>query len=318
MIERQVDRGLLVSVLGGPQSSVDDCLATANPDTRRSWPALQARTGQDGSRSGDRTASHDGAAARLLAELEAGYDADRCAARPPRGRRRRRQGRPAARTRGCAAVVRTSAPTASPRASTSERYASRTTSSQPIARRCTKAWRRVRAARSIAGGRGSAAGGARDPARPRRHAASRCRSAPAVHHAVASVPRHRRSAGSARGGPGAGDAASGPDLAWAYEAHGIALISRGSAQRGPPICRPGRELGERLDQPDVQSYALNSAGLCLVEAGAGRHAPPRTRAGDRSGGRDTGSRRAGRTPVCRKETSYCTDLLTQSGITPMG
>jgi DNA-binding CsgD family transcriptional regulator/tetratricopeptide (TPR) repeat protein len=60
---------------------------------------------------------------------------------------------------------------------------------------------------------------------------------------------------------------AGPDLAWAYAALGVARMVVGQRSDGLRYVDLARELGERLDQPDVQSYALNASGLCLVEAG---------------------------------------------------
>ncbi len=59
----------------------------------------------------------------------------------------------------------------------------------------------------------------------------------------------------------------GPELAWAYASHGISFLVRGQTDEGLEIVEKGRTLGERLDQPDIVSYALNAIGCGLSEAG---------------------------------------------------
>ena len=161
-------------------------------------------------------------------------------------------------------------------------------------------------ARSMAG-QGSAAGGARDPARPRR---TRCESVPISaccpptlwRRAAAQTQRRQRTR---RSGRWIRSRRTG--LARAYAAHRMALRS-GSANKGLDMSTWPTSSASGLDQPDVQATPeWASAG----QGRRGRHAPPRTRAGM---GLAAGDRELpGGRIQARKAPSSCTDLLTQSG-----
>jgi DNA-binding CsgD family transcriptional regulator/tetratricopeptide (TPR) repeat protein len=60
---------------------------------------------------------------------------------------------------------------------------------------------------------------------------------------------------------------AGRELAWAYANLGAILMSTGPRRDGLRLIDAARELGEQLGQPDVQSYALNAGGLVLKKAG---------------------------------------------------
>jgi DNA-binding CsgD family transcriptional regulator len=60
---------------------------------------------------------------------------------------------------------------------------------------------------------------------------------------------------------------AGPELAWAYGNLGATRLSAGQRADGLRYIDRARELDERLNQPDVQSYALNASGLGLVKVG---------------------------------------------------
>ena len=58
-----------------------------------------------------------------------------------------------------------------------------------------------------------------------------------------------------------------PGLAWAYARLGVAIMVSGRKDEGLELISRARDLGERLDQADVVSFALNALGLTLVEDG---------------------------------------------------
>jgi DNA-binding CsgD family transcriptional regulator/tetratricopeptide (TPR) repeat protein len=57
------------------------------------------------------------------------------------------------------------------------------------------------------------------------------------------------------------------ELAWAYGSLAAALLNAGQVGEGLGVLGQARALGERLDQPDVVSYALNAIGLTQVASG---------------------------------------------------
>jgi DNA-binding CsgD family transcriptional regulator/tetratricopeptide (TPR) repeat protein len=59
----------------------------------------------------------------------------------------------------------------------------------------------------------------------------------------------------------------GRELAWAYANLGAVLMSTGPRRDGLRFIDVARQLGEQLGQPDVQSYALNASGLILKKGG---------------------------------------------------
>jgi DNA-binding CsgD family transcriptional regulator len=60
---------------------------------------------------------------------------------------------------------------------------------------------------------------------------------------------------------------AGRELAWAYANLGIVMMSTGPRRDGHRFIDVARELGERLGHPDVQSYALNASGLIFKKGG---------------------------------------------------
>ncbi len=60
---------------------------------------------------------------------------------------------------------------------------------------------------------------------------------------------------------------AGPDMAWAYATLGATRLNAGQRAEALGLIDRARELGDRLGQKDVHSYALNATGLAMVEAG---------------------------------------------------
>ena len=60
---------------------------------------------------------------------------------------------------------------------------------------------------------------------------------------------------------------AGPDLAWAYVTLGATLADAGQRESGLAYLDRARELGDRLNEPDVRTRALNASGLSIAEEG---------------------------------------------------
>ena len=58
-----------------------------------------------------------------------------------------------------------------------------------------------------------------------------------------------------------------PELGWAYANQGATLIGAGHLREGVAVMDRALALGEQLDAPDVQSFALNGSGLALAWTG---------------------------------------------------
>ena len=59
----------------------------------------------------------------------------------------------------------------------------------------------------------------------------------------------------------------GRELAWAYATLGVSHLILGRVDDGLDVVGKARTLGDRLHDPDIESYALNAIGLTLVECG---------------------------------------------------